>query len=48
MPVSGPYGIEAMHMIRKGRVWYVSKENVAAQVRFIHQLFGLVGGRHSL
>ncbi len=34
-------GIEAMHMIRKGRVRRVSKENIMAQVRFIHQLFGL-------
>ena len=34
-------GIEAMHMIRKGRVRRVSKDNVTAQVRFLHQLFGL-------
>jgi transposase, IS6 family len=39
-------GIEAMHMIRKGRVRRVSKDNVAAQVRFLYQLFGLAGERN--
>ena len=34
-------GIETMHMIRKGRVRRVSKHDIAAQVRFLHQLFGL-------
>ena len=34
-------GIEAIHMIRKGRVRCVAKDDVIAQVRFIHQLFGL-------
>jgi IS6 family transposase len=34
-------GIETMHMLRKGRVRRVPKEDVIAQVRFIHQLFGL-------
>jgi hypothetical protein len=28
-------------MIRKGRVRRVAKDDVVAQVRFIHQLFGL-------
>ena len=34
-------GIEAMHLIGKGRVRRVPKDDVRAQVRFIHQLFGL-------
>ena len=34
-------GIETIHMIRKGRVRRVAKDDVVAQVRFIHQLFGL-------
>ena len=34
-------GIETIHMIRKGRVRRVAKDDVIAQVRFIHQLFGL-------
>jgi hypothetical protein len=34
-------GIEAMHMIRKGRVRCVPKDDVRAQVRFLHKLFGL-------
>ena len=41
-------GLEAMHMIRKGRVRRVSKENVAAQIRFLHQLFGLTDERNLL
>ena len=41
-------GIEALHLIRKGRVRRVSKENVVAQVRFLHQLFGLAEERSSL
>jgi transposase, IS6 family len=34
-------GIETIHMIRKGRVRRIAKDDVVAQVRFIHQLFGL-------
>jgi IS6 family transposase len=34
-------GIETMHMLRKGRVRRVPKDDVIAQVRFIHKLFGL-------
>jgi IS6 family transposase len=33
--------IETMHMIRKGRVRWVSKKNVVAEARFVAQLFGL-------
>src|SRR3954463_15313157 len=34
-------GYEAMQMIRKGQVRWLSKGNIAAQVRFIQVLFGL-------
>ena len=34
-------GIEAMHLIGKGRVRRVPKHDVVAQVRFIHRQFGL-------
>jgi transposase-like protein len=34
-------GIEAMHLIGKGRVRRVPPGDVLAQVRFIHKLFGL-------
>ena len=34
-------GIEIMHLLRKGRVRRVPKDDVVAQVRFIHKLFGL-------
>ena len=34
-------GIEAINMIRKGRVRRVAKDAVLAQSRFIDQLFGL-------
>jgi transposase, IS6 family len=34
-------GIETRHMLRKGRVRRVPKEDVIAQVRLIHKLFGL-------
>ncbi|MGI8960804.1 MAG: IS6 family transposase [Bryobacteraceae bacterium] len=34
-------GIETMHMIRKGRVRWVSKKDVVAEARFVAQLFGL-------
>jgi hypothetical protein len=33
-------GIEAMHMIRKGRVRWVGKADPLAQLRFIGELFG--------
>ena len=35
-------GIEALHLIGKGRVRRVPQGDVVAQVRFIHKLFGLV------
>ena len=35
------HGIETMHLLRKGRVRRVPKDDVVAQVRFIHKLFGL-------
>ena len=34
-------GYEAMHMIRKGQVRWLSKGNIAAQVRFIKVIFGV-------
>jgi hypothetical protein len=34
-------GIEAVHMIRKGRVRWVTKGDTAAQVSFIGELFGI-------
>jgi transposase, IS6 family len=34
-------GYEAMHMIRKGQVRWLSKDDLAAQVRFIKLLFGV-------
>jgi transposase, IS6 family len=34
-------GYEAMHMIRKGQVRWLPKGDVAGQVLFIHQIFGL-------
>ena len=34
-------GYEAMHMIRKGQVRWLPKGDVAGQVLFIHQTFGL-------
>jgi transposase, IS6 family len=34
-------GIETVHMIRKGRVRWRAKENVAGQADFISGLFGL-------
>jgi hypothetical protein len=34
-------GYEAMHMIRKGQVRWLSKGDIAAQVRFITVIFGL-------
>jgi transposase, IS6 family len=34
-------GDEAMHMIRKGQVRWLSKDDTAAQVRFIKRIFGV-------
>jgi transposase, IS6 family len=34
-------GYEAMHMIRKGQVRWLSKGDIAAQVRFIQVIFGV-------
>jgi transposase-like protein len=34
-------GIETMHMIRKGRVRRVAKNDVVAEARFVAQLFGI-------
>ena len=34
-------GIEVMHLIGKGRVRRVPKDDVIAQIRFLQQLFGL-------
>ena len=34
-------GYEAMHMLRKGQVRWVASNDVRAQVRFIHLLFGI-------
>src|SRR3954463_4412740 len=34
-------GIETMHLIGKGRVRRVPKDDVATQIRFLHRLFGL-------
>ena len=36
-------GFEAMHMIGKGRVRWVAKGDVVAQVKFIHRIFGVTG-----
>ena len=35
------HGIEAMHMIRKGRARWVAKDDVIAQAAFVAELFGL-------
>ena len=34
-------GIEAMHMINKGRVRWLAEANVLGQVKFISKLFGI-------
>ena len=34
-------GYESMHMIRKGQVRWLAKGDVVAQVRFIHQVYGI-------
>jgi len=36
-------GFEAMHMIRKGQVQGVEKDNILAQAEFVSQLFGIAG-----
>jgi transposase-like protein len=36
-------GIEAVHMIRKGRIRWVAKEDPAGQARFVSSLFGIAG-----
>jgi transposase, IS6 family len=34
-------GYEAMHMIRKGQVRWLARNDVVGQVRFIEQAFGI-------
>jgi len=34
-------GLETMHMIRKGRVKWLAKKDVAAEIKFVAKLFGL-------
>ena len=34
-------GIEAMHMINKGRVRWLEKNDVVGQVKFFQRLFGI-------
>jgi len=34
-------GYESMHMISKGQVRWLEKGDVAGQVRFVHQIFGI-------
>jgi transposase-like protein len=34
-------GIETMHMINKGRVRWLAKDDVIGQVKFIHKLFAI-------
>ena len=34
-------GYESMHMIKKGQVRWLAKGDVASQVRFIHEVFGI-------
>ena len=34
-------GYESMHMIRKGQVKWLAKGDISAQVRFIHEIFGI-------
>ena len=36
-----PKGYEAMHLIRKGQIRWLSKGDVVGQREFIHTLFGL-------
>jgi hypothetical protein len=35
-------GYESVHMIKKGQVRWLAKGDIAGQVRFIHQIFGIV------
>jgi transposase, IS6 family len=35
-------GYEAMHRIRKGQIRWLKKGNIAAHVRFVNRIFGLV------
>ena len=39
-------GIETMHLLCKGRVRRVPKDDVAAQIRFLHLLLGLPAELH--
>jgi IS6 family transposase len=34
-------GCEAMHMIRKGQIRWLAKDDVVGQVAFIHEIFGI-------
>ena len=34
-------GYEAMHLIRKGQIWWLTKGDVVGQLRFIHTLLGI-------
>ncbi len=34
-------GYEAMHMIRKGQIRWLQKDDIAGQVRFVNRVFGL-------
>ena len=36
-------GFEVMHMIRKGRVRWVAKGDMVAQMKFISRIFGVTG-----
>ena len=38
-------GIETVHMIRKGRVSWLAKENAVGQAHFIAELFGLTASK---
>ena len=35
-------GYEAMHMIKKGQIQGIEKENIKAQIEFVSQIFGVV------
>ena len=35
-------GIETMHMINKGRVRWLARDDVIGQLKFIHKLFSVV------
>ena len=34
-------GYESMHMIRKGQIRWLEKDDVIGQIRFIHQICGI-------